>query len=61
MTPPEKQDPAVKYKDASMQREKKAEWGAGDDGYKSPTSPSDKMRKNLPYKVSPSMSLLLYI
>jgi Ca2+-binding EF-hand superfamily protein len=50
LTPPEKQEPAVKYKDASMQRDKQAEWGSGDDGYKSPTSPSDKMRKNLPYK-----------
>lgn len=52
VTPPEKQDPAVRYKEASKQREKKAEWGSGDDGYKSPTSPSDKMRKNLPYKVT---------
>lgn len=51
VTPPEKQDPAVRYREASKQREKKAEWGSGDDGYKSPTSPSDKMRKNLPYKV----------
>jgi Ca2+-binding EF-hand superfamily protein len=50
VTPPEKQDPAVRYREASKQREKKAEWGSGDDGYKSPTSPSDKMRKNLPYK-----------
>lgn len=51
VTPPEKQEPAVKFKEASQEKGKQAEWGAGDDGYKSPSSPSDKMRKNLPYKV----------
>lgn len=56
VTPPEKQDPAVKYKDASKSRQE--EWGSGDAGYKSPSSPSDKMRKNLPYKVKLYTSLL---
>lgn len=53
VTPPEKQDPAVKYKEASKQRASQSEWGSGDDGYKPPRSPSDKMRKNVPYKVEP--------
>ena len=56
LTPPEKQEPAVKYREASKQRGNQAEWGAGDDGYKPPRSPSDKMRKNLPYKVGPTVS-----
>jgi nucleobindin len=55
LTPPEKQDPAVKFKDASKAGASKGEWGAGDAGYKSPSSPSDKMRKNLPYKVKSSV------
>jgi hypothetical protein len=50
VTPPEKQDPAVRYKDASKEGARQAEWGSGDAGYKPPSSASDKMRKNLPYK-----------
>ncbi|KAF9003770.1 hypothetical protein BDZ89DRAFT_1080858 [Hymenopellis radicata] len=49
-TPPEKQDPSVKYQGAKSAGQQKAEWGAGDDGYLPPTNPSDKMRKNMPYK-----------
>jgi len=48
--PPEKQDPSIKYKGAKHEAEKKGEWGSGSDGYKPPTKPGDKMRKNLPYK-----------
>ncbi|KAJ7897280.1 precursor to secretory protein Ssp120 [Mycena olivaceomarginata] len=48
--PPEKQDPRVKYNGAKSEAEKKGDWGSGSDGYKPPTKPSDKMRKNLPYK-----------
>ncbi|KAJ7269338.1 hypothetical protein B0H12DRAFT_1095266 [Mycena haematopus] len=48
--PPEKQDPSVKFSNAKTEAEKKGEWGSGSDGYKPPTKPSDKMRKNLPYK-----------
>jgi nucleobindin len=50
VTPPEKQDPSVKYKGAKVEGVKKGEWGSGSDGYKPPTKPGDKMRKNLPYK-----------
>ncbi|KAL1951209.1 hypothetical protein VTO73DRAFT_358 [Trametes versicolor] len=46
VTPPEKQDPSVRYANEKAE----GEWGAGDAGYKSPKSPSEKMRKNLPYK-----------
>ncbi|KAI0361080.1 hypothetical protein OH77DRAFT_1417277 [Trametes cingulata] len=46
VTPPEKQDPAVRYANAKAD----GEWGAGSAGYKPPKSPSEKMRKNLPYK-----------
>jgi len=42
--PPEKQEPAAKYKGAKGEGEKKGEWGTGEGGYKSPTDPSDKMR-----------------
>ncbi|RDB28680.1 hypothetical protein Hypma_016054 [Hypsizygus marmoreus] len=48
--PPEKQDPSVRFKDASQEGERKGEWGTGEAGYKPPTDPSDRMRKNLPYK-----------
>lgn len=27
------------------------EWGSGEGGYKAPNGPSERMRKNLPYKV----------
>ncbi|KZP28919.1 hypothetical protein FIBSPDRAFT_917554 [Athelia psychrophila] len=50
VTPPEKQDPAIRYKDAASEKDKTSEWGVGDEGYKPPSSPSDKMRKNVPYK-----------
>jgi len=50
VTPPEKQDPEVKFKGASTEGARKGEWGTGEGGYKPPTEPSDKMRKNLPYK-----------
>ncbi|KAG8219397.1 isoprenoid synthase domain-containing protein [Butyriboletus roseoflavus] len=46
-----KQDPAVKYKDIEKETENQSEWGAGDQGYKQPKSPVERMRKNLPYKV----------
>ncbi|KAJ7116817.1 precursor to secretory protein Ssp120 [Mycena crocata] len=48
--PPEKQDPSIKYKGAKSEGDRKGEWGTGSEGYKPPTNPSDKMRKNLPYK-----------
>lgn len=50
LTPPEKQDPNVRFKDASSQAGRKGEWGTGQAGYKAPTEPGDRMRKNLPYK-----------
>lgn len=50
--PPEQQDPAVRFREAKAESESHGEWGAGDGGYKSPKSPSERMRKNLPYKVT---------
>lgn len=44
VTPPEKQDPSIKYSTAKSEADKKSEWGSGDDGYLPPTNPSDKMR-----------------
>lgn len=51
-TPPEKQPPSVKYKDAPEQAKEKPEWGEGEAGYKRPKNAADKLRKNTPYKVS---------
>ncbi|KAE9401915.1 hypothetical protein BT96DRAFT_991581 [Gymnopus androsaceus JB14] len=48
--PPEKQDPAVKFRDAKAQAEAKGAWGDGNDGFLPPVEPGDKMRRNLPYK-----------
>lgn len=44
VTPPEKQDPAVKFRDAKAQAEAKGAWGDGSDGYSPPIDPGDKMR-----------------
>ncbi|PVF97707.1 hypothetical protein CPB86DRAFT_807121 [Serendipita vermifera] len=49
-TPPEKQDPKIKFKDAGVEAEKKPQWGEGDDAYMRPKSAADKLRKNMPYK-----------
>lgn len=42
-----KQDPAVKYKDIAKETENQSEWGTGDQGYKQPKSPVEKMRSVL--------------
>lgn len=44
MTPPEKQDPEVKYRNAGSEGARKGEWGTGEDGYKPPINPGDKLR-----------------
>ena len=44
VTPPEKQDPSVRFKDAKTAGARKGEWGTGSEGYKPPTNPEDKMR-----------------
>lgn len=49
--PPEQQDPAVRFRQAKAESGTYGEWGSGEGGYKSPKSPSERMRKNLPYKV----------
>lgn len=47
-TPPE--DPIARFQKAKAEASKE-EWGSGEEGYKPPKSPSDRMRKNVPYKV----------
>ena len=49
--PLEQQDPAVRFRQAKADSEVHGEWGSGEGGYKPPKTPSEKMRKNLPYKV----------
>ena len=44
VTPPEKQEPEVKYKDAVTVGARKGEWGTGEAGYKPPTDPGEKLR-----------------
>lgn len=44
ITPPEKEDPATRYKDAKSESVRKGEWGTGDAGYKAPIDASDKFR-----------------
>jgi len=48
--PAEQQDPAVRFRQAKAESEVYGDWGSGDSGYKPPKSPSERMRKNLPYK-----------
>ncbi|KAL0951842.1 hypothetical protein HGRIS_008503 [Hohenbuehelia grisea] len=50
VTPPEKQDPSVRFKDAGREGSQKPEWGTGDEGYRAPKNPADRLRKNAPYK-----------
>ncbi|KDQ63066.1 hypothetical protein JAAARDRAFT_29063 [Jaapia argillacea MUCL 33604] len=50
VVPPEKLDPEVRYRDADREPSSQEEWGAGEGGYKTPKSPAERMRKNLPYK-----------
>jgi hypothetical protein len=42
--PPEKRDPATRFKDAKSKGALKAEWGSGEAGYKAPVDASDKLR-----------------
>ncbi|KAN0135618.1 hypothetical protein V8E53_006509 [Lactarius tabidus] len=48
--PLEQQDPAVRFRQAKAESDAQGEWGSGAGGYKSPKSPSEKMRRNVPYK-----------
>jgi hypothetical protein len=47
---PKGSDPVEKYMNAKQGSGADSEWGQGDGGYRSPKSPSEKMRKNVPYK-----------
>ena len=53
--PPEKQDPALRFRKAKEEGMVSDEWGVGDGGYKIPKTPGERMRKNVPYKVSSTM------
>ncbi len=56
LTPPEQQDPALRFSRAKSDSAAHGDWGSGEAGYKPPTTPGERMRKNLPYKV-----MLLYV
>ncbi|KAN0121620.1 hypothetical protein V8E52_003516 [Russula decolorans] len=47
---PEEQDPALRFSRAKSESEAHGDWGSGEAGYKPPTTPGERMRKNLPYK-----------
>ncbi|KZV67601.1 hypothetical protein PENSPDRAFT_583690 [Peniophora sp. CONT] len=44
------EDPADKFRAVKGEAEKLGAWGEGDGGFRPPSSPQEKMRKNLPYK-----------
>jgi hypothetical protein len=48
---PELQDPAVRFREAKADSKVHGEWGTGEAGYATPKSASERMRKNVPYKV----------
>jgi hypothetical protein len=56
VTPPEKQDPEVRYGGAKEESRNRAEWGSGDEGFKTPKTPAERLRKNVPYKVNCPLS-----
>lgn len=51
-----KEDPETKYKDIDKDKENLSEWGTGEEGYKQPRSPVEKMRYVLLLSVRSSMS-----
>jgi len=55
VTPPEKQDPSVRFKTAAEEGKKKDDWGTGKGGFKPPVDAGDRMRKGVPYKVDVSL------
>jgi len=48
--PPKRPDPKEHLKGAIREATEKSAWGTGEEGFKRPKSPSDKLRKNVPYK-----------
>lgn len=50
VTPPEKQDPEIRYGGAKEESKGRPEWGSGDEGFKTPKTPAERLRKNVPYK-----------
>jgi hypothetical protein len=56
VTPPEKQEPEIRYGGAKEESKNKAEWGSGDEGFKTPKTPAERLRKNVPYKVNYPLS-----
>ncbi|EIN14359.1 precursor to secretory protein Ssp120 [Punctularia strigosozonata HHB-11173 SS5] len=50
VTPPEKMDPVERYREAKKASGEQEGWGQGNSGYKAPKTPTERMRKNLPYK-----------
>lgn len=42
--PPEKQNPTERFKTARGESQEKPEWGEGDEGFKRPKTPADRMR-----------------
>lgn len=50
-------DPITKFRNAKKDSEAQGEWGQGEAGYKTPNSPAEKMRKNVPYKVRGAVHL----
>ncbi|VDB90215.1 unnamed protein product [Peniophora sp. CBMAI 1063] len=49
-TKTEDPNPADKFRAVKGEAEKLGAWGEGDGGFRPPSSPQEKMRKNLPYK-----------
>jgi nucleobindin len=52
VTPPEKLDPEVRYGGAKEESKDRPEWGSGNEGFKAPKTPVERLRKNVPYKVN---------
>jgi hypothetical protein len=42
--PPEKQEPQIKYGDAAGDAKARSEWGSGEEGFKSPKTPAERLR-----------------
>ncbi|KAH8099734.1 precursor to secretory protein Ssp120 [Cristinia sonorae] len=48
--PPPADDPIRRFQEAKKAGVVREEWGSGDDGYKPPKTPTERFKKNLPYK-----------
>jgi nucleobindin len=59
ITPPEKQDPLVKFGSAAEDAKARSEWGSGEEGFKPPKTPAERLRYEITVSSLHKMILIL--